>query len=233
MHRYYVVFLLVVSSFGLLVTASMWGQPVGTVGEFGGRKIVVASVYGFVCLAGMLVAFFPQPCSRAWGIHRPEDEYFNRLDARASRVFGILLIHGHHPLTQQRSAAHELRVRGKSFCATCFGLIAGAITSLIIMAVYIFSGWTDTYAAHFLYVSGVGGVVLGFIPVLIGIGARMKFILGAVFVIGTCLILIGEDVAATNLAADLVVILLAIFWLLSRMSFSHQDWTMKVRTGST
>jgi hypothetical protein len=189
--------------------------------EFGGRKIVVGFVYGFICLAGMFAAFFPRPCSRVLGVRRSGEQYLRGLDARATRIFGILLFHGHHPLGDEGSAMHELRLGGKSFCASCFGLLTGAIISLITIAVFLFSDWADGCLVYLLYFSGLGGIVLGFVPALLGIGARARYVLGTVFVTGTCLMLIAMDIATANLTCDLFVVLLALFWLICRISLSH------------
>ena len=219
----YIVFLLLVSSFGLIISTSMLEQLMQPTIEFGGRKIVVGFIYGSICLGGMLAAFFPGPCSRVMGVHRSGEQYLRGLDARATRAFGILLLHGHHPLGDERSTRHELRFRGKSFCASCFGLLTGAIISLMAIAVFLFSDWADSYLAHFLYFSGLGWIVLGFVPAILSVGARTRFVLGMVFVTGTCLMLIAMDVATANLTADLLIVLLALFWLISRTSLSHPN----------
>jgi len=185
--------------------------------------MAVGFIYGFICLAGIFAAFFPGPCSRLLGVRRSGEQYLRGLDARATRILGILLFHGHHPLGDEGSAMHELRLGGKSFCASCFGLLTGATLSLITLAVFLFSDWADGYLVHFLYLSGLGGIVLGFVPALLAIGARTRFVLGTVFVTGTCLMLIAMDVATANLTADLFVVLLALFWLICRISLSHRN----------
>jgi len=91
------------------------------------------------------------------------------------------------------------------------------------IAVFLFSDWADGYLAHFLYFSGLGWIVLGFVPAILGVGARTRFVLGMVFVTGTCLMLIAMDVATANLTADLLIVLLALFWLISRASLSHRN----------
>jgi hypothetical protein len=219
----YIVFLLFVSSFGLIISMSMLEQPMQPTIEFAGRRIVVGFIYGFICLGGMLAAFFPGPCSRLMGIRRFGEQYLGGLDRRATRIFGILLLHGHHHLEDEKSTTHELRFRGKSFCASCFGLLTGAIMSLMAIVVFLFSDWGDGYLAHFLYFLGLGGVALGLVPALLGVGARIRFVLGMVFVTGTCVMLIAMDVATANLTADLLVILLGLFWLISRISLSHRN----------
>jgi hypothetical protein len=191
--------------------------------EFAGRKILVGFIYGFICLGGTFAVFFPGPCSRLVGVRRSGEQYLRGLDARATSIFGVLLLHGHHPPGDERGTTHELRFRGKSFCASCFGLLTGAIMSLMAIVVFLFSDWADGYLAHFLYFLGLGGVALGLVPALLCVGARTRFVLGMIFVSGTCVMLIAMDVATANLTADLLVVLLVLFWLLSRISLSHRN----------
>jgi len=223
MRPLYVVFLLLVSSFGMIISTSMLEQRMQPTIEFEGRKIAVGFIYGSICLSGMFAAFFPGPCSRLVGVRRSGEQNMRGLDARATRIFGILLLHGHHPLGDESSTTHELRFREKSYCASCFGLLAGAIISLMAIAVFLFSDWADGYLAHLLYFSGLGGVVLGLVPAFLGVGARTRFVLGMTFAAGTCVMLIAMDVATANLTADLLVVLLALFWLISRISLSHRN----------
>ena len=217
----YVVFLLCVSSIGLIVSTSMMEQPMQLTTEFAGRRIVVGFIYGLICLCGIFAAFFPGPCSRLVRVRWSGEQYPRDLDARATRIFGILLLHGHHPLEDEVSMRHELRFRGKSFCASCFGLLSGAVISLMAIAVFLFSNWADGYLALFLYLLGLGGVILGLVPTVLSVGARSRFVLGMIFVTGTCAMLIAMDAATANLTADLFVVLLALFWLISRISLSH------------
>jgi hypothetical protein len=219
--RLYILFLLLVSSFGLIISTSMLEQLTQPIVKFGETKIIVGIIYGFICLCGMFAAFFPGSCSGLVGLRRSGEQYLRDLDARATRLFGILLLHGHHPLEDESSTTHELRFRGKSFCASCFGLLAGAIISLMAIAIFLVSDWSDGHLAHFVYFLGFGGVVLGFVPAFLGVGARARFVLGMVFATGTCIMLIAMDVATANLMADLLVVLLILFWLFSRISLSH------------
>ena len=184
--------------------------------------MVVGFIYGFVCLAGTFAVFFPGLCTRFLGARRPGERHPRGIDTRATRIFGVLLSHGHHPLGSEESASHELRLGGKSFCASCFGLLTGAIASSITLTVFLFSDWMDGFPPHLLYFLALGGIALGFVPSLLGTGARTRFALGAVFVTGTCLTLLATDVATANLTSDLFVVLLSLFWLICRISLSNR-----------
>jgi hypothetical protein len=137
----------------------------------------------------------------------------------------VQILHGHHPL--ESTKRHELLIMGRSFCATCYGLLAGAVLSLVTVTVFGLSGWsvwTDTHPAYFMYLLGVSGVIVGLSQVLMpSIRARARFALSFLFVVGTGLMLLSTDLLTANLGADLFVVLLAVFWLLSRISLSHRS----------
>jgi len=217
-----VAFFLAVSAFGLAMSASLLGISSPFPSELSGRRALVALAYGTVCVAGILAALFPVACSRFLGIQRSPTEDKGSLETRATRVFGVLLLHGHHPAGSGQKS-HELWLGAKSYCATCFGLLTGAVVSLTAIVVFALSGWADGRFAYTLYAVGVVGVILALVPALgLRIGAPARFALAAVFVLGTCFMLIATDVLTENLIADLFVVLLAVFCLLSRISLSHR-----------
>ena len=216
-----VAFFLAVSAFGLVISASLLGISSPFPSEFSGRRVLVALVYGAVCVAGTLAALFPVACSGFLGIRRSLTEEKGSLETRATRVFSLLLLHGHHPPgSDERN--HELWLGGKSYCATCFGLLTGAVVSLTLIVAFALSGWRDGGFAYALYFVGVVVVIMGLVPLGLRVGARARFALAAFFVLGTCLMLVATDVLTANLTADLFVVLLAVFWLLSRISISHR-----------
>lgn len=187
--------------------------------------IFVTVVYGTVCILGILAVLFPITCSRAFKFHRNFTEDLGGLDARMTRILGVSLLHGHHLLGPE-AEDHELHVRGKSYCASCYGLLTGAILSVTTVAAFALSGrlvWANTVLTYVLYFAGVVGVVLGLVQIVASkIGARARFILAAVFVVGTSMMLIATDVLTESLMADLFVVSLAVFWILSRISLSDR-----------
>jgi hypothetical protein len=220
---FYLAFLLSVSFFGLLVSTTMLEQSVQATAEFGPRKMIVGFVYESICLAGTFAVLSPGLCGQFSGAQRSVDKHPSDVDARTTRIFGILLSHGHHPLESEESANHELRLGGKSFCASCFGLLTGALVSSITMSAFLFSDWQKCFPAPLLYFFGLGGTVLGMVSSFLSIGARVRFALGVVFVAGTCLMLIAMDVATSSLPNDMFVVLLSVFWVICRISISDRN----------
>jgi len=223
-HVAYAAFLLVVSIFGLVISTALLRNPFSFGAAPGYRRMLMALVYDLVCIAGILAVLFPIACSRVSGARFSSAESPQLLGIRATRFLGLLVVHGHHPSGSELTK-HELLVRGRSYCATCYGLLTGAVVSLTIMTAFAVSGWqgwVGTYSAYLAYYVGVAAVITGLLqPLVLEVGAKARFVLASVFVVGTSLTLLATELLTANLMADLVVILLAIFWLLSRISLSH------------
>jgi hypothetical protein len=220
----YSLFVSAVSVFGLAISLSVPWNPAPSFAGFHQRIVIVAAVYATVCVLGILAVLFPTMCSGVFGFHQPLTEDREDLGSRVTRILGVPVLHGHHPLGPQ-AIGRELRVRRKTFCATCFGLLTGAMFSLVTLAIFALQGWpawVDRHLTYFLYFAGITGVILGLVQTATPRnGARTKFLLATIFVAGTSLVLVATDVLTENLMADLLVVLLAVFWLLSRVSLSH------------
>ena len=223
-HVAYPAFLLLVSVFGLIISTALLRNPFSVGAALGYRRTLIALVYDLVCIAGILAVLFPIACSRLSGARFSSAESPQLFGIRATRFLGLLVVHGHH-LSRSELAKHELLVRGRSYCATCYGLLTGAVVSITIMTAFAVSGWqgwVGTYSAYLVYYVGVAAVITGLLqPLVLEVGAKARFVLAFVFVVGTSLTLLATELLTANLMADLFVILLAIFWLLSRISPSH------------
>ena len=225
-HVAYVAFLLMVSVFGLAISTSLLMNPPFFFSAPDYRRTLMALVYDAVCIAGMLAVLFPVTCSRALGAHLSSIESVQVLGIRATRLLGLTIVHGHH-LSESELTKHELLVWGRSFCATCYGLLTGAVVSLVIITAFAVSGWPGwihIYSVYVAYYVGVVAVITGLLqPLMTDVDAKTRFVLAFVFVLGTSLMLLATELLTANLVADLFVVLLAIFWLLSRISLSHRN----------
>jgi hypothetical protein len=222
-----VAFVLVVSIFGLVISTALLRNPLSFVAASGYRRGLVVLAYDIVCIAGILAALFPVACSGVLGVRFSSVEAPERLGMRATRLLGYLVVHGHHP-SGSESTKHEFLVRGRSFCATCYGLMTGGVVSMTTVTGFAASGWIGIYPAYVLYFVGVAGVITGLLQVFVPeAGAKTRFILAFAFVVGTSLMLLATELLTGNLVADLFVIFLVIFWLLSRISLSHRSQVMK------
>jgi hypothetical protein len=224
-HVAYVAFLLMVSIFGLAISTALLMNPPALVSAPSYRRTLIAFAYDGICIAGILAALFPVACSRAFGAQFSSVESA-QVGIRATRLLGLTIIHGHH-LSESELKKHELLVRGRSFCATCYGLLTGAVISLVIITAFAVSGWPGwirIYSVYVAYYVGVAAVITGLLqPLITDVDAKTRFVSAFVFVVGTSLMLLATELLTANLLADLFVVLLVIFWLLSRISLSHRN----------
>jgi len=219
----YVGFLLAVSIFGIAVSVSLLDERAPFLVASGERKILMASLYGFVCIAGILAVLFPVACTNFIRNRRSSVENLSSLEMRETKILGVSLLHGHHAPGPE-SVTHEFQIDGKTFCASCFGFLVGAILALITVVTFAVSSWSKTDLAYVSYGLGAVGVLFGLVQML-GLKARprTRFIISAGFVSGTSLMLIGTDILTENLIADLLVVLLAVFWIISRVLLSDRS----------
>ncbi len=219
----YTTFVLIVSAFGLIVSVSLVSSSDTSAVASGVRRSSIMLAYATVSSCGIVAVLFPSACSGILGTKKTLTKNTETPAIHETRVFGLRLVHCHHFGAEM--GTHELQIKGKSYCATCFGLLTGAIFSMVSVGIFATYGWPsrlDLSYAYGLYFLGVAGPTLGLI---LAHGShlrpRVRFALSAFFVVGTGFTLIATDTLTGSMTADVLVILLAVFWVLSRVSLSQ------------
>jgi len=219
----YTTFVLIVSAFGLIVSVSLVSSSDPPAVESGARRRSIMLAYATVSLCGIVAVLFPSACSGILGTKKIFTRDTETPAIQETRVSGVRLVHCHHLGAEMET--HELQIRGKSYCASCFGLLSGAILSVTAVGTFATCGWPsrlDLSYAYGLYFLGVAGATLGLVLAhALYLRPRARFALSAFFVVGTGFILIATDILTGSLTADLLVVLLAVFWVLSRILLSH------------
>jgi hypothetical protein len=227
--RFYLSFLVSVSLFGLLFVTLSAVFPLPIQEETSWRKPLIGSVFGLICLLGMIAVFFPARCSTVF--HTDETEKRNHVVFRednmvfykTTTILGLKITHGHHP-NCKGFAAHEFQIGKKTFCTACIGLLFGAFITLLGVASYFFQGWNIGENSSWFLISGVLSVGLGLFPYMFfDVQWRLiRFLSNAFFIFGTFLILAGMDAVANSLILDFFVISLSVFWLFTRILLSKR-----------
>ncbi len=224
LYRFFLVF---VSFFGLVFVTFPAVYQLQIEENFQWRKPVVGSIYGLVCLLGIIAVFFPSHCSTVF----QTDTIENRKDpiiAKSSKTFrktttilGLRIRHGHHS-SCGGFTAHEFQFADKTFCTACMGLFLGAILSLIGTIAYFFLGWNMGENIALLLFVGVASIGLGLLQYMFfDIQWRVvRLVLNILFVVGTFFVMTSVDIAVNSLILDFFVILLATFWLFTRIVLS-------------
>jgi uncharacterized membrane protein len=205
------LFCIGVSVFGIILI-TMWAinPPMGS-DNVSWRKPLIGSLFGLVCVLGIFAAQFPNTCSGA----------FHFRDApMPGGVSRQTLIASHHP-DCQRFSAHVVHIKGRMRCAACLGLFLGAIIALGGAIFYFFGGWQIESARFLPVLIGVLGVLAGFLQSRFR--GYVRLTLNSLFVLGGFLCLAGIDQISQNLVIDLFLVMLIIFWILTRIQLSQWD----------
>ncbi|UCH38228.1 MAG: hypothetical protein JSV76_03485, partial [Candidatus Bathyarchaeota archaeon] len=111
------------------------------------RKLIIGIVYIISCVLGIFASFFPKQCSNIFHLNEAHERNIgittylpkqgHTVAENQSIVFRLKITHGHHP-SCGFFVTHEFRLRNKTFCSGCFGLVSGALISLLGAIFYFF-----------------------------------------------------------------------------------------------
>jgi len=198
-----------VSAFGLLVVLIWASNPPLVDEDLFWRKPLIGSVFGLICLLGILAAFIPKQCSKSFHFHGNS----------AGLDYNLINTASHHPDCEEFSA-HIIHTKRRKFCAACTGLILGATIALIGTAFYFFTGW-NIENGFLVVLAGEVATVFGFFQLRFKSFVRSMF--NALFVLGAFLVLVGVDSLTESLMADLFLVALIVFLILTRIQLSQWD----------
>lgn len=211
-------FLVSVSIFGLLLSIVFAVYPPKLEDNFAFRNLAVGSAFAAVCVIGILAVLYPNSCSGILDFEK-RDGY-----ERSSRRVHELALRGHHP-TCEGYSSHVLRIGDRRFCATCSGLLVGAIVVLIGIGTYFFGNLRIGENPFILVSVGAVGLVLGlfypFIPRFRN--GFTRFFASILFTVGSFLILVSMEEAAANTSIDFFFVALSVLWILTKMSISQWE----------
>jgi hypothetical protein len=217
--NFILIFTVSVSLFGSFTTVMLALNPPLAQENLSWRKPLIGSLFSAICMVGIIAALFPKKCSEAFHLPRIEERTISEAGTLNSEKRSIML-KGHHP-NCGRFSAHVIRMNKRVFCAACTGLLVGAFGALVGAVLYFFGGWDFGQFGFSAVLVGQVGIVLGFIQFKFGGCARL--IVNAFFVFGAFLSLVGIDSVAGNVFVDLYLIVLIVFWLVTRILISQWD----------
>lgn len=213
--RFFLLFLVAVAVFGLMLVPLLLLTPNLEGDQLPFRQPIIGALYIAVCIAGVIAVFYPSKCRLMF--QKP-----NASPASEKTAAPAIAIVGHHPYCEKFSA-NRITIRSSVRCAACTGLLAGAIVAM--SAVVLFSlGFFDLVAGSFwVLLAGEGFMLVGLVQ--IKMKGFVKMAVNALFVIGSCIILIAVDLIAENVLFDLYVLGLIVFMLWFRILLS--EWNNK------
>jgi len=207
-------FLIFVSFFGLFLVVMLAFNPPTVQENFPLRKPMIGSIFGLICVLGILAAFFPKQCSALFEKGGQPDSNF--ASHRTSST-----LHGHHPACEGFSA-HVFRVKDRTLCTACTGLLLGGIMALAGTALYFFVDLHAQQNSLLVFLAGVLGVGFGLFQFKFK-RRLVRLFLNTFFVLGAFLVLVGIDELAESVFVDFFLVSLIVFWLFTRISLSQWD----------
>lgn len=225
-----IIYLVIMSFLGLFLTGILTVYPPTVHENFLWRKPLIGSIFGLICVFGILAVFISTQCSRVFNFkkEKPSRPYLDKFASH--RVSSTL--QGHHP-DCGNFAAHVFRIGDKTFCAACTGLLLGGLLAFAGTFLYFFSNWHVELSSSLIVWMGILGVGFGLFQ--FKFRSFVRLFLNIFFVLGAFLILIGVDKLVQSVAVDLFLVALTLFWLFARISLSQWDhekicYTCKVAT---
>jgi len=215
---YYITYLVIMSFLGLFLTGILTVYPPTVHENLLWRKPLVGSIFGLICVFGILAVFIPTQCSRIFDFEKEKPGRLH-LDKFVSHGASSTL-QGHHPDCGNFDA-HVFQMGDKTFCAACTGLLLGGFLALSGTFLYFFSNWHVEQSSSLMVWMGVLGVGFGLFQFKFKNFVRL--FLNIFFVLGTFSILIGIDKLAQSVMVDLFLVALTVFWLFTRISLSQWD----------
>jgi hypothetical protein len=214
----YITYLIIISLFGLFLAGMLTVYPPRVHENLPWRKPLIGSIFGLICIFGILAVFYPTQCSRVFdfGKKKPSRLHLGKIASHGTSS----ALQGHHP-DCENFAAHVFRIGHKTFCAACTGLLLGGLLALVGTLLYFFSSWRVEPNSSLIVWGGVLGVGFGLFQ--FKFRSLIRLLLNVFFVLGTFFILIEVDKLVHSLAVDLFLVALTVFWLFTRISLSQWD----------
>jgi hypothetical protein len=180
------------------------------------HNIIVSSTFILVCFIGGIASIYPSTCGK---IFSPE------LLKKSNSIHSSKKSNsrGHH-YPCEKYLSHTLKIGKKYFCATCSGLLIGAIFG-IIGSIWFFSEYFQAEDVLILAPLGLLGVSFGLFQSIIPKtnGALSRLFAGISLVLGAFILLVSLDQASNSTFVDLFFVAISIFWIITKITLSQRE----------
>lgn len=210
-------FLVVVSVFGLMLSIFFVVSPFTSEENAVFRNLVAASAFSLLCILGIFAALLPN--LRKIASKRKDDTRYNLHDWEINESNFV----AHHPSCGEFSS-HLLKIGNKELCATCSGLLVGAVIALL--GTVLWFSWNLRIGEPFKL------VLVGSIAVALGLlqsalprlsNGIIRFFGSTVFVLGAFLMFVSINEASKNILIDFFFIAVSLLWIMTKIAFSQND----------
>lgn len=174
------------------------------------QDFIIWPIFLLISIVGIIVGVVPQRCLK---VHRK-----NQSVTASVNVSMIFL--GHHPICDNFSS-HVIKLGNEIFCGGCSGLVTGAIISIFGSIFYLLIGRNIGNCSSVLFWTGFSSVFIGLLQHRLSFKNNfVHFFLNLMFVLGTFFLLIGIDLQNGGFFPELYLLMLSIYWIITRITLS-------------
>lgn len=210
-------FLIAVSIFGVVLSNFLVVNPYNSEDDVAIRNLAASSAFSFICILGIFAALLPNFRKRL-SKHKEDGVHtFNNKEIHKKSWVA------HHPSCRNYSS-HILKIGKKKFCATCSGLLVGAIIALLGTVLWFSWNWRvlDPFVLVFVGSTAVvGGLLQSALPRMCNGIAR--FFGSIVLVLGTFVMFISINEAVKSILVDFFFVALSVLWIMTKIALSQND----------
>ena len=214
-NRIFTFFLVSISIFSFILVAYLILYPNNLGTKFVLHDFLIASTFIAVCLFGAIASVYPKTCGKifSWKLIKTT----NNLHSTKSNFKSH-----HYPCKSFLN--HILKVGKNYSCATCTGLLIGAIFGITGTIVYFYGNF-QINGILFLVAFGIICLSFGLFQSLIPKmeGPLPRLFAGILLVLGSYIMLISLDAAGSSTFISLFFIVISIFWVYTKIHLSQRE----------
>jgi hypothetical protein len=210
------LFLILTSIFSLILTLYLINYSNNHEEKISFHNIIIGSTFVSLCFIGSIASIFPNSCGKIFSSKGKKNQNtIHSLKKSNSQ--------GHHHQCKKYSN-HTLKIRDKYLCATCTGLLTGAILGIVGSIMYFYA-YLQVEIIPILTILGAVGILFGFFQSIIPKtkGPLSRFFAGILLVLGTFILLVNLDQVMNNTLIDFFFIATSIFWIFTKVNLSQRE----------
>ena len=183
------------------------------------QRQFIGMVFVTICIGGIIVGVFPSSCSRLPSLKSGKKTHEEKHGEETTIAFI-----GHHPKCSSFSG-HVFKMRRRTYCAGCTGLVIGALVSLFGVLLYLFYDFNFGENSNLIFWIGFAAVVCGLLQYQIpdGNNGYVHFFFNVIFPFGAFLLLVGVSRLTGNFVLESYLLALTIFWIITRITLSRLE----------
>jgi hypothetical protein len=199
----------------ILILIMVLAKPITTNTNNYVEKLFVAGIFFISCIFGISIAIYP----RWWIKNKQKTNHKPNLKRpKTSRSF-----QGHHPDCSMFKN-HIIFIKNKPRCAGCLGLIIGALSSILLITLYLIIPLKISINIYYIFLI-LGIIILIFVYIEILLSKRKKVVhilFNSLLILSFLIITISVLEITKNSIYTILTILLSFLWLDTRIHISNQ-----------